>query len=80
MIAHQQLSVPHIFSCVFGERAQLRFRYTDVYVHLAPVAKVLRKNKAFIGYAVAIVAHNGLLALAFIQYHQRIWWYDSLEP
>lgn len=58
----------------------LRFRYTDVYVHLAPVAKVLRKNKAFIGYAVAIVAHNGLLALAFIQYHQRIWWYDSLEP
>jgi len=58
----------------------LQFRHPEIYAQLAPVAKVLRKRKAYIGYIVAIVLHNGLLALAIIQYHQRIWWYNSLTP
>lgn len=57
----------------------VRCWYPDTYNQLKPAAKKLHKDRAHIGYIVAVVAHNGLLALAFIQYHERIWWYDSLD-
>lgn len=56
--------------------ALLRWHWREVYHQLAPIAHKLAKNRTFVGFIAAIVAHNGLLAIVFLQYHQRIWWYD----
>ncbi len=55
----------------------VRYRYTPIFWQLVPVAKTLRRNYIYIGYMVTIAAHNGLLALTFLMYHQRIWWYTT---
>jgi hypothetical protein len=56
--------------------ALLRWHWREVYQQLSPVAHALAHNHTFIGFIAAIVAHNGLMAIVFLQYHQRIWWYD----
>jgi hypothetical protein len=56
--------------------ALLRWHWREVFRQLAPIARTLAHNHTFIGFIAAIIAHNGLLAIVFLQYHQRIWWYD----
>ncbi len=53
----------------------VRHRYRPTYNALRPVFSQAMRNNTLIGFVIAIIAHNGLLALAFLQYHQRIWWY-----
>ncbi|ELR18807.1 uncharacterized protein ACA1_151090 [Acanthamoeba castellanii str. Neff] len=53
----------------------VRFLYKETYAVLVKThGMMLLHNTTYIGFVVAILAHNGLLAVMIVQYHQRVWW------
>ncbi|KAL6075960.1 L-cystine transporter [Balamuthia mandrillaris] len=52
----------------------IKYCLKGAYVHMVEVhGNLLLHNWTYIGLVTVILAHNGIVAVAMIQYHQRIW-------
>ncbi|KAL6068271.1 L-cystine transporter [Balamuthia mandrillaris] len=52
----------------------LKHRYKTTWEELRPRYSMLLRNRTYLGFVMAIICYNGLIAIGMLQYHQRIWW------
>eukprot|EP00005_Dracoamoeba_jomungandri_P004232 CAMPEP_0174259246 /NCGR_PEP_ID=MMETSP0439-20130205/8097_1 /TAXON_ID=0 /ORGANISM="Stereomyxa ramosa, Strain Chinc5" /LENGTH=228 /DNA_ID=CAMNT_0015343055 /DNA_START=424 /DNA_END=1110 /DNA_ORIENTATION=- len=50
-------------------------KHKDLFIKLIKTHKTLLfRNRNYLGFVIAILCQNGLIAILIIQYHQKIWW------